>query len=148
MILGQGIFLNGCEAELSLKTANIDHKDFDMRYNINKQRNEAQLVKELQTLRESRKELRDFEQNMDKDLPSLKKLKEFRELAREVIDNSDKPKFNVKRTQAEEEALNDKIRKLQKENPDIDYTQLFDTERAEAARKAQHKKAFASYKAF
>ena len=44
--------------------------------------------------------------------------------------------------------MNDKIRQLQKENPDIDYTQLFDTERAELARKAQHKKAFASYKAF
>lgn len=109
------------------------------------------MVKELQTLRESRKELRDFEQNIDKDLPSLKKLKEFRELAREVIDNNDKPKFGTnlpKRNQVEEDALNEKIRKLQKENPDIDYTQLFDTERAEAARKAQHKKAFASYKAF
>ena len=44
--------------------------------------------------------------------------------------------------------MNDKIRELQKENSDIDYTQLFDTERAEIARKAQHKKAFASYKAF
>jgi len=148
LILGQSIYLNGLEAELTLKTAKVDHKDFDMRYNINKQRNEAQLVKELQTLRESRKELRDFEQNIDKDLPSLKKLKEFRELAREVIDNSEKPRLGVKRSQAEEDALNDKIRKLQKENPDIDYTQLFDSERAEAARKAQHKKAFASYKAF
>ena len=53
-----------------------------------------------------------------------------------------------KRTQEEEETLNEKIRELQKQNPDIDYTQLFDTERAELARKAQHKKAFASYKAF
>ena len=44
--------------------------------------------------------------------------------------------------------MNDKIRELQKQNPDIDYTQLFDTERAELARKTQHKKAFASYKAF
>jgi hypothetical protein len=72
----------------------------------------------------------------------LKKLKEFRELAREVIDNSDKPKLGTyfpKRSQAEEEIVNEKIRKLQKENPDIDYTQLFESERAEAARKAQHK---------
>ena len=148
MILGQGIFLNGLEAEIALKSDKIDHKDFDMRYTLNKQRNEAQLVKELQALRESRQELREFETNMDKDLPSLKKLKEFRELAREVIDNNDKPRLGVKRTQAEEDVINDKIRKLQKENPDIDYTQLFDTERAETARKTQHKKAFASYKAF
>jgi len=136
---------------MTLKTASVDHKDFDVRYNTNKQRNEAQVVKELQTLREARKELRQFEQDIDRELPSLKKLKEFRELARDVIDNGDKPKyqtFNPKRTQEEEEILNDKIRKLQKENPDIDYTQLFDTDRAEQARKAQHKKAFASYKAF
>jgi hypothetical protein len=37
---------------------------------------------------------------------------------------------------------------MQRENPDLDLTQLFETERAEIARKAQHKKAFASYKAF
>jgi hypothetical protein len=52
------------------------------------------------------------------------------------------------RTPKEEEELNEKIRHLQKENPDVDYTQLFDSERAEEARKSQHKKAFASYKAF
>jgi hypothetical protein len=110
---------------MTLKTASVDHKDFDVRYNINKQRNEAQVVKELQTLREARKELRKFEQDIDRELPSLKKLKEFRELARDVIDNGDKPKyqtFNPKRTKEEEDILNDKIRKLQKENPDIDYT--------------------------
>jgi hypothetical protein len=44
--------------------------------------------------------------------------------------------------------VNDKIRQLQRENPDIDMTQLFDTERAELIRKNQHKKAFASYKAY
>jgi hypothetical protein len=125
LILGQGIFLDGIEAVMTLKTASVDHKDFDVRYNINKQRNEAQVVKELQTLREARKELRQFEQDIDRELPSLKKLKEFRELARDVIDNGDKPKyqtFNPQRKKEEEDILNDKIRKLQKENPDIDYT--------------------------
>lgn len=52
------------------------------------------------------------------------------------------------RTEQEEADLNEKIRKLQRENPDMDLTQLFDTERAEKLRKEQHKKAFASYKAF
>ncbi len=36
LILGQGTFLDGCEADLILKTDNIDHKDFDKRYTINK----------------------------------------------------------------------------------------------------------------
>jgi hypothetical protein len=42
----------------------------------------------------------------------------------------------VGRTRDEEETVDQKIRQMQKENPDIDYTQLFDTERAEQARKA------------
>ena len=102
-------------------------------------------------MRESRQELREFEQNMDKDLPSLKKIKDFRDLAREVIDDPSRPKVGAlldKRTTQEERDLDDKIRKMQRENPDLDLTQLFETERAEVARKAQHKKAFASYKAF
>jgi len=117
---------------------------------MNKQRNEAKLSEELKGMRESRKDLRDFEHNMDKDLPSLKKIKEFNELAREVIDNSSRAKLGgmINRSQSEEEQLSEKIRQLQKENPDKDYTQLFETERAELARKSQHKKAFASYKAF
>ena len=80
----------------------------------------------------------------------MKKLKEFRELARDTINNSSRHKLRspVSRTKEEEENVNEKIRQLQRENPDIDYTQLFDTERAEIARKAQHKRAFASYKAF
>ena len=88
---------------------------------------------------------------MDKDLPSLKKIKDFRDLAREVIDDPSRPKVGAildKRTTKEERDLDDKIRKMQRENPDLDLTQLFETERAEIARKAQHKKAFASYKAF
>ena len=48
------MIIDGNEADLSLKTGNVDHKDFDPRYNINKQRNEATIVKELQALRESR----------------------------------------------------------------------------------------------
>lgn len=72
-------------------------------------------------------------------------------MARDVIENRDngiRTEKSTKRRTAEEEKLNDKIRALQKENPNVDFTQLFDTERAEQARKALHKKAFASYKAF
>lgn len=63
------------------------------------------MVNELQRLRESRQDLREFEQNMDKDLPSLKKIKDFRDLAREVIDDPTNPKVGAlldKRTTKEE----------------------------------------------
>ena len=51
------------------------------------------------------------------------------------------------RTEDEEKRLNQKIRELQEKYPHVDMTQLFDTERAEKARKVLHKKAYASYKA-
>ena len=79
----------------------------------------------------------------------MKKVKEFREMARTVIEGDKyKDRSWVPRNEAEEEKLNEKIRQLQKEHPEIDYTQLFETERAEQVRKEQHKKAFASYKAY
>lgn len=63
------------------------------------------MVRELQGLRESREQLREFEQNMDKDLPSLKKIKDFKAMAREVIDDPSRPKLGAfvgKRTSQEE----------------------------------------------
>jgi len=41
-----------------------------------------------------------------------------------------------------------KIKELQAKYPHVDMTQLFDSQRAEDARRTLHKKAFASYKAF
>ena len=103
-------------------SSKIGHEDFDFKYQMNKKRNESKLVTELKELREARKELRDFEQNIDKDLPSAKKLKEFRAVARDLIDSSDsnetsKIQSQVGRTNREEADINEKIRALQKENP-------------------------------
>jgi hypothetical protein len=56
MIVGEGVELN-----LTIKSKEIDHGDFDKRYMVNRMRNQSQIVKELQTLRESRLELREFE---------------------------------------------------------------------------------------
>lgn len=79
----------------------------------------------------------------------MKKMRKFQGMAKDLIDGSrSHTGALMQRTEREEAAILDKIRLLQKENPDKDYTQLFDSERAEIARKAQHKKAFASYKAF
>ena len=150
MIVAQGLLMDGLQVDISNKTSRVDHKDFDTQYQMNKKRNESKLTHELKNLREARLGLREFEANMDNDLPSLKKLKQFQTTARNSIDNSSRfmqGSLNSRNAE-QEETLNDKIRELQRQNPDIDYTQLFDTERAEAARKAQHKRAFASYKAF
>ena len=89
LILAQNLTVEGLEFDLSIKNDKVDHKDFDPKFIINKQRNNAKLVNELQTLRESRQELRDFEANIDKDLvtlmltqPSLAKLKKAERVQR------------------------------------------------------------------
>lgn len=76
-------------------------------------------------------------------------MKEFRKLARDFVEN--KPydtRATYGRTPEEEDKVNQMIRKMQKENPDIDYTALFDNDKLEGVRQNQHKKAYASYKAF
>ena len=44
---------------------NIDHGDLDMRYSVNKARNNAKLVDEMERLRETKRELREFEEDID-----------------------------------------------------------------------------------
>jgi hypothetical protein len=46
----------------------LDHKDLDMKYQINKSKNDSKLVDEIQKLREAKKNLKDFEKNIDKEL--------------------------------------------------------------------------------
>lgn len=61
LIIGQNLMIDGKEIDIVLKRPDIDHKDFDFRYQMNQRRNNAKLSEELKNLRESRKELRDFE---------------------------------------------------------------------------------------
>lgn len=48
----------------------LDHGDLDPQWYFNKLKNDAKLVDEMEALREAKKELRDFEKNIDKDLVS------------------------------------------------------------------------------
>ena len=59
--MAQGMNVEGLEIDLTIKNEAIEHKDFDIKYKINKQRNEAKLSEELKDLRESRQQLRQFE---------------------------------------------------------------------------------------
>ncbi|CDW82520.1 UNKNOWN [Stylonychia lemnae] len=127
----------------------LEHRDLDKSFVINQMKNDSKLSSEYETLRDVKKQLRDFEKELDKEMPKLKRIEKFKQLARDLIENDPKEsRKNIGRNQKQEDIVNDKIRQLQKENPDIDFTQLFDTERAELVRKNQHKKAFASYKAY
>lgn len=61
------------QLEFDLKSL-IDHGDLDMRYTVTRSTNDSMLVDELEGLREAKKNLREFERNMDKMLPQNKKL--------------------------------------------------------------------------
>jgi len=73
-------------------------------------------------------------------------------LAKEVIENNSVHTRDHGSTSTrggrDEARLNEKMRDLQQKYPHVDFTQLFETDRAEDARKVLHKKAYASYKAF
>jgi len=52
------------------------------------------------------------------------------------------------RSQLEKDKLDRKVKAFEAENPGIDLTAIYDNDKTEAARRALHKKAYASYKAF
>lgn len=49
----------------------IDHGDMDKRWTLNRLKNDSKLVDEMEKLREAKKELRDFENNIDSELVRL-----------------------------------------------------------------------------
>lgn len=59
-----GLSVDNQEVETMIK-GKIDHKDLDVKFTIQRQKNDALLVDEIERLREAKKELRDFERNMD-----------------------------------------------------------------------------------
>jgi hypothetical protein len=60
---------------------NLDHSEMDKSYFMKKMKNEGETVEVQEELRESKKRLRDFEANIDNELPVLERLKDFKSLA-------------------------------------------------------------------
>ena len=123
----------------------LDHSELDKSYCIRRMKNEAQMADQKAELREAKKRLREFEQNIDKELPKTKRLQEFKQLAQEILENSKhktRRHESQRRTKREQEELNQRMRELQKEYPDLDLTQLFESEQAQKARREMHKRAF------
>lgn len=130
----------------------IDHGDLDMRYTVTRTTNDSMLVEELESLRSAKKNLREFEKNMDNMLPQSKKLQRFREQARALMEDhefdSREAMAGGKMTELDQAKFDRKIKELQKKYPHVNFSQLYASESAEAAKQALHKKAYASYKAF
>ena len=108
---------------------------------------------EIQAVRDARQRLRDFEKDMDAQLPSRKRLQKLRSFTQGLIEEhatllKDKPVFGELRNQLEKDQLDRKVREFEAAHPHVDLTPMYDNEKTEAARRALHKKAYASYKAF
>lgn len=63
-------FIGPIEASIIPK-GNLDHSELDKSYFINKMRNDSKIVDKKAELKDSKKKLRDFESNIDKEMPSL-----------------------------------------------------------------------------
>ena len=88
-----------------------------MTFFLTKARNDAKTVEEISKVREARKKLREFEAEMDKQLPSRKKLKKFRHMAKSLIeDHKYKHRYHESGqhvTDLERDKLNANIRKFE-----------------------------------
>jgi len=86
-------------------------------------KNESKVVDQKQDLREAKQRLRDFESNMEEELPSLKKLKDFRAVAKEMIENpKGKSRKLIRRSKRETEELHEKLKEFASANPGVDVT--------------------------
>ena len=135
--------------KLMAKSKKLDHSELDKSYFLKKMKNESKVVDQKQDLREAKQRLRDFESNMEEELPSLKKLKDFRAIAKEMIENpKGKSRKLIRRSKRETEELHEKLKEFASANPGVDVTTLFESEKTEKLKREMHKRAFSSYKRF
>lgn len=112
MQTGGKLVLDGQLVSLSQKN-DQDHSTLDYVYFAKKMRNDGMLADISEELREARKGLRDFEADMDAQLPDKRRLKEFRALALEMLEGKSLQHGNSRRTNRELRELEDKLRKMQ-----------------------------------
>ena len=104
-------------------------------------KNESKLVDHQEDLRVAKKDLRNFEENMEKDLPKLEKYNELRSVLQELVEN---PKgrtrrhVSSKRTKREREELRQKLLEFQKKHPGVSVSSLFSNEETDLLEKKSH----------
>ena len=130
MMAASNFYINMTAIDI-LPKGNLDHSELDKSYFMKKLQNESELTEQRQELRDAKAKLRDFEQNMDNELPDLKKLKEFRSIAQEMIENPQhktRRHRSNRRTKRETEELYEKLKAYEAANPGINLTSLFESE--------------------
>ena len=76
-------------------------------------KNEAMLTTERETLRRAKRDLQEYERNMDEELPKMQNMRDFQREARDEIEGlTGRIRSEIPRSPEEEEAVDRKIRKL------------------------------------
>ena len=86
----------------------LDHSEIDRTYFMRKMLNESKLVEEKADLRTARQKLRDFETNIENELPSLQRLQQFKSIAQEMVENprgKTRRNMSLRRNKREREEL-------------------------------------------
>ena len=123
MLTGGKLLVDVKLVGLMAKSKKLDHSELDKSYFLKKMKNESKVVDKKQDLREAKQRLRDFESNMEEELPSLKKLKDFRAVAKEMIENpKGKSRKLIRRSKRETEELHEKLKEFASANPGVDVT--------------------------
>ncbi len=122
----------------ALPKRDMDHEDMDITYKLNRLRNWKHTSEEYAVLRKAQTELKNFEVELPKQLPSMQSMQDFRKLARNVIEDEmglKRPLPQLDRTEEEELLLDNAIRQMQKDKPHIDFTPLLEARQTEGLRK-------------
>mmetsp|Transcript_24320 Transcript_24320/g.37594 ORF Transcript_24320/g.37594 Transcript_24320/m.37594 type:complete len:266 (+) Transcript_24320:2338-3135(+) len=129
----------------------FDHSEFDQQYFFRRMKNESALADRRDDLRKAKAEMREFEDNFDKEMPKLKKLKEFRGIAQELIEENKyktRRHVNKRRTKREEAELKAKIKEFQSKNPNVDVSSLYNSDASDLFRMQTHKRQFQQFKKY
>ena len=93
MLTGGKLLMDACMTELMPK-GKLDHSELHQSYFLKRLKNDSKTVDQKQDLREARERLRNFESNIEQEMPSLKRLKDFKSIAQEMIED---PKWKTRR---------------------------------------------------
>jgi hypothetical protein len=111
------------QLEFDLKSM-LDHGDLDMRYTVQRSKNDAMMLDEIEALRKAKIDLRQFEKGMDKALPSTKKLNKFRHKMRAMLENHefDGRGEGTKMSELDQARFDQKIKDLEQKYPHVNFS--------------------------
>lgn len=76
------------EALLTVPKGDLDHKNFDPFYIAQTARNEATLTSQREAIRHARNRLREYETDIDNQLPESHELRDFQRAARDLLERN------------------------------------------------------------